>query len=195
MEYLHSSVQQLFWVLGLRSELRRIRLKCVFCTKRAPMISAPMMSDLPLERLGFGNAPFVFTGIDFSGPFEVKIARSSHKRWCCLFTCLTVRAVHIEVCHSLSTDSCHLAIQHFVARRGLPATFYSDNGTNFVEASNEIKSFVKTLSETDLIESYLTERSCQWKFNPPPLLTLEVHGSDLCALARKRCLPFSRPVG
>ena len=167
VEYLRSIVQQLFWILRLRSELRRIRLKCVFCTKRAPMISAPMMADLPLERLGFGNAPFAFTGIDFFGPFEVKIARSSHKRWCCLFTCLTVRAVHIEVCHSLSTDSCLLAIQRFVARRGLPATFYSDNGTNFVGASNEIKSFVKTLSETDLIESYLTERSCQWKFNPP----------------------------
>ena len=45
VEYLRSIVQQLYWVLGLRSELLRIRLKCVFCTKRAPMISAPMMSD------------------------------------------------------------------------------------------------------------------------------------------------------
>ena len=146
VEYLRSIVQQLYWVLGLRSELRRIRLNCVFCTKRAPMISAPMMSDLPSERLGFGSASFAFTGIDCFGPFVVKIARSSHKRWCCLFKCLTVRAVHIEVCHCLSTDSCLLAIQRFVARRGLPSTFYSDNGTNFVEASNEIKSFVKMLS-------------------------------------------------
>ena len=47
------------------------------------------------------------------------------------------------------------------------ATFYSDNGTNFVGLSNEIKSFVEALSETDVIESYLTERSCKWKFNPP----------------------------
>ena len=47
VEYLRSIVQQLYWVLRLRSELRRIRLKCVFCTKRAPMISAPVMSDLP----------------------------------------------------------------------------------------------------------------------------------------------------
>ena len=105
VEYLRSIVQQLFWVLGLRSQLRRIRLKSVFCTNRAPMISAPMMSDLPSERLGFGSAPFAFTGIDFFGPFEVKVAISSHKRWCCLFTCLTVRVVHIEVCHILSTDS------------------------------------------------------------------------------------------
>ena len=97
----------------------------------------------------------------------MKIARSSHRRWCCFFTCLTVRAIHIEVCHSLSTDSCLLAIQRFVARRRLPAFFYSENGANFVGASNETKSFVKALSETDVIESYLTERSCKWKFNPP----------------------------
>ena len=49
----------------------------------------------------------------------------------------------------------------------MPATFYSVNGTNFVGASNEITSFVNMPSETDVIESYLTERSCQWKFIPP----------------------------
>ena len=120
-----------------------------------------------MERLGFENATFAFTGLDFFGPFEVKVARSSRKRWCCLFTCLTVRAVHIEICHSLSTDSCLLAIQRFASRRGLPSVFYSDNGTNFVGSANEIKSFVKELSEPNEIESYLAERSCKWKFNPP----------------------------
>ena len=54
-----------------------------------------------------------------------------------------------------------------MARRGLSATSYPDNGTNFVGGSNEIKSFVKALSETDVIESYLTERPCKWKFDPP----------------------------
>ena len=63
------------------------------------MISAPMMSDSPSKGLGFGSVPIAFTGIDFFGPFEVKISRSSLKSWCCLFTCLTVRAIHIEVCH------------------------------------------------------------------------------------------------
>ena len=52
----------------------------------------------------------------------------------------------------------------------MPAPFYSDNGTNFVGASNEITSIVNMLSETDVIESYLTERSCQWKFNRPSSL-------------------------
>ena len=50
VEYLHSILQQLFWILGLFSELRRIRLRCAFCTNRAPMISAPMISDLPSDR-------------------------------------------------------------------------------------------------------------------------------------------------
>ena len=121
VQYVRSIVQQSFWVFGLRSDLRRIRLRCVFGTKCAPMISAPMMSDLPSERPGFcSSIRFHWNG--FFGPFEVKIATSSHKRWCCLFTCLTVSAVHIEVCHGLSTDSGLLAIQSVVARRRLPAS-------------------------------------------------------------------------
>ena len=62
VEYLRSIVKQLFWVPGFRSQLRRIRLRCVFCTTWAPM-----MFDLPSVRLGFGSAPFAFAGIDFWG--------------------------------------------------------------------------------------------------------------------------------
>ena len=84
-----------------------------------------------------------------------------------MFTCLTTRAIHIEVCHSLSTDSCLLAIQRFIARRGIPSRFESDNGTNFVGAAKELRGFANVLSEDESIQSYLAERSCDWKFNPP----------------------------
>ena len=64
VEYLRSIVQQLFWVLGLRSELRRIRLKCVFCTKRAPMISAPIYLQ---KDLGSAVLPSLLLELIFSG--------------------------------------------------------------------------------------------------------------------------------
>ena len=59
------------------------------------------------------------------------------KRWCCLFTCLTMRAVHIEVVPKLDTNSCLNAIMIFIARRGKPNTVISDDGTNFVGAERE----------------------------------------------------------
>ena len=53
------------------------------------------------------------------------------KRWCCLFTCLTTRAVHVEVVPSLEAESCLAAITRFIARRGKPNIVLIDNGTNF----------------------------------------------------------------
>lgn len=51
---------------------------------------------------------------------------------------MTVRAVHIEVAHSLDTSSFMNALRRFIARRGQPEIIRSDNGTNFVSAEREI---------------------------------------------------------
>ena len=75
--------------------------------------------------------------------------------------------MHIEVCHGLSTDSCLLAIQRFIARRGVPSSFESDNGTNFVGAARELREFASLLKNDTSFHSNLAERSCHWKFNPP----------------------------
>ena len=72
VEYLKSIIQQKLWILGLRSELRRIKIKCVLCRKRQPLTVQPQMADLPSERLAFDKFPFAFTGVDLFGPFEVK---------------------------------------------------------------------------------------------------------------------------
>ena len=124
VEYVRSVIQQKFWILGLRNALRRIKNNCVFCRKIRAETKAPLMADLPLERLDYQSYPFTNVGVDYFGPFEVKMLRRSMKRWCCLFTCLTTRAVHIEVVRSLDTDSCLTAINRFIARRGKPATNY-----------------------------------------------------------------------
>lgn len=55
------------------------------------------------------------------------------------FTCLAIRAIHIEVASSLDTDSCINALQCFIARRGQVKELHSDNGTNFVGAKRELR--------------------------------------------------------
>ena len=79
------------------------------------------MADLAEERLDASIA-FTNVGVDYFDPFTVKIGQRNEKRWCCLFTCLTVRAVHIEVVSKLDKDNCLNAIMRFVARRGQPIT-------------------------------------------------------------------------
>jgi len=61
------------------------------------------------------------------------------KRYGCIFTCLTMRAVHIKIAHSLDTDSFINALRRFIARRGRPEHIFSDNGTNFVGAARVLR--------------------------------------------------------
>jgi transposase InsO family protein len=113
----------------------------------------PEMGLLPFSRLAVNIPPFSYTGVDYFGPMMVVIDRRREKRWGVLFVCLTTRAVHIEVAHSLSANSCCMAMDNFVSRRRLPVEIRSGNGTNFVSLS----------------KSYCTRdgRSPRWIFNSP----------------------------
>ena len=101
------------------------------------------MTDLPEEQLDV-SAAFTNVGVDYFCPFTVKIGRRNEKRWCCLFTCLTVRAVHIEVVPKLDTDSCLNAILRFIAQRSKPSTIISDNGTKFVGCERKFAEYLAT---------------------------------------------------
>ena len=56
-----------------------------------------------------------------------------------MFTCLSSRAMHIEVTSSIETDSFIVALRRFIARHGNVRSITSGNGTNFVGGDNELK--------------------------------------------------------
>ncbi len=112
------------------------------------------------------KAPFSDVGVDYFGPLEVKRGRSLLKRYGVLFTCLTSRAVHLEVAHTLNTDSCINAVQRFVCRRGPVSSLMSDNGTNFTGANKELKQSLAALNNGK-IQGALIQDGIKWSFNTP----------------------------
>ena len=126
----------------------------------------PRMADLPWERLDEHVFPFTHNGVEYFGPFEVKSLRRKKKRWWCLFTCLTTRAVHIEVAQSMDTESCLAAVTRFNARHGYPSTIICDNGKKFAGTTNELKIFMNEWDKAK-IDSDLAKKKIVWKFNPP----------------------------
>ncbi|XP_062703041.1 uncharacterized protein LOC134285727 [Aedes albopictus] len=170
--YLHANhatvlneVRQRFHVSSLRTVIRQVIKECQTCkiAKAAPV--PPRMAPLPEARLAAMVRPFSYVGLDYFGPVQVRIGRSCVKRWVALFTCLTVRAVHLEVVHSLSTESCKMAVRRFVARRGSPLEIRSDNGTNFQGASRELRDQITAIDQ-QLAETF-TNSNTKWIFNPP----------------------------
>ena len=123
------------------------------------------MANLSRERVEKRDFPFTYVGVDYFGPLEVKYMRKTMKRLACVFTCLSTRANHLEMVFSLDTDSCLSAITPFIARRDHPSTVWSDNGTNFVGAKNELKQFTSMWQTITFLEK-LRQREIVWKFNP-----------------------------
>ena len=105
-----NELRQKYWILkGLAtvqkiSSCRRLRAK-----PEPPVMSWPIC---PIRDWVIQQPPFTNTGVDYFGPMLVRHGRKTEKRYGVLFTCLTTRAVHLEIAHSL------MAIRRMVARRG-----------------------------------------------------------------------------
>lgn len=131
MEISCNEIRQKYWIPGLRNAMKKVRKLCNHCCLKRAKEFPPFMAPLPEVRVTRGMRAFTHTGKDYFGPIEVKVLRRTVKRYGVLFTCLKTRAVHLEVAHSLSTDSMIMALERFVSRRGEPMEMWSDNGTNF----------------------------------------------------------------
>ena len=110
------------------------------------------MAELPPDRLE-PAPPFTNCAVDYFGPFVIKEGQRELKRYGVLFTCMALRAVHIEVNATLETDSFINALRRFLSRRGLIRQLRSDQGTNFIGAKGELKEALKEL-KTKYVKSY-----------------------------------------
>ena len=165
-EWTLSLLRGKFWITRARRVINRVRQNCVVCKRLFAKPAVQYMADLPPERVEIGNPPFSFVGMDCFGPFMVKQGRSDLKRYGCVFTCLNVRAVHIEVLHSMDADSFLNAFRRFSARRGLPLKVWSDNGSNFVGAQSELCKALKAMDKAKVV-AYAVRNEIEWHFNPP----------------------------
>ncbi|XP_022835506.1 uncharacterized protein LOC111362962 [Spodoptera litura] len=154
--------RQQYWVLRLRPTTRTIIRRCLFCRLRTQRPALPKTGDLPTCRLAHHQRPFTYTGVDYFGPLSVTVGRGHQKRYVAIFTCLTTRAVHLEVAGSLSADSAVMAIRRMMARRGCPTEIWSDNGTNLKAADKELRQAIDAATAEET-----AKRTIAWRYIPP----------------------------
>ena len=165
IDHVLCQMRRRFWVVKGRQSVRRVVLGCVPCQIRAKAPMEQKMAALPDFRLEI-CAPFENCGVDCCGPFQVRITgRAKWKVWVVLFTCLTMRAVHLEYVRDMSTSSFINALKRCKSRRPGLRRLYSDCGSNFLGAHRELRrSFAQWNAESPP-ELRLLEVS--WSFNPP----------------------------
>ena len=130
------------------------------------MPNPPKMAALPKEPLQAFVRIFSNVGLDCFGPFSIVVGRRSVKRYGLLITCLSTRAVHLEVLDSINTDSFIMALRRFVSIRGHPKVFYSVSGTNIVAGERELREGWKNLNSAP-VTAEMADRGIDLRFSPP----------------------------
>ena len=165
-EHILSNLRQSYWIVSGRSAVQAVIRRCFFCQVRKAQRMYPFMAELPSGRVAHEQPPFTHCGVDLWGHVWIKQGRKKLKRWGVIFTCLTVRCVHLDVVDSLDTDCFISCLRRFTNRRGRPLAMYSDRGSNFLGVTNELKEFISNLDH-DKVRNFTTTLSIEWVFNPP----------------------------
>lgn len=162
-----------FWSIQAKNSIRKELHRCITCCRARPKLIQQFMGQLPKTRTA-PSFPFYNVGIDYAGPFSMKIGSIRNARtqkvYAALFVCMVTKAIHIEAVTDLSTKAFIAALDRFSSRRGFPKHIYSDNGTNFVGANNELKKlyeFLKTEITEREIYNHLAQNEVTWHHIPP----------------------------
>jgi len=171
-----------YYIPCLRNLLKWISRTCPSCQRAYARPVQTITGMLPADRTT-PAPPFHRTGVNFAGPFTLRIGHTRRpsyiKTYAVVFVCLTTKAVHLDLAASLSTPDFLATLERFVARRGTPAVIYSDNGTNFLGAREEIRElqkFSQSKNTQDAIIQFATRQQIDWRHTPQERLTLAVSG-------------------
>ncbi len=162
-----------FVISGARNYLKGVSRRCVVCQRVLAQPVSQVMGLLPAVRTT-PAPPFENTGVDFAGPMTLRTGYTRKpvylKAYVAVFVCMATKAVHLELCETLSTQDFLATLKRFIARHGCPAHVFSDNGTNFVGAAEEIRAIQKmTKSEkhNNNLMNFCSTTNITWHHTPP----------------------------
>ena len=161
-----TQIRQTYWIPQGRQLVKRIISKCVTCRKiQGPPFRSEPTPPLPRSRVQQSQA-FQFTGIDYAGPLYVRNQgnQTSSKMYICLFTCATVRALHLELVEDQTTQAFLRAFRRFISRRGIPECIISDNAKTLKAGAEELQTMKTQVLGTNTSKQFLANHSISWKF-------------------------------
>lgn len=122
------------------------------------------MDDLAAHRV-HQSFPFGIRGPDYAGPFLLRERYGRGKCLSCLFIGLTTKALHLGIVTDLTSQAFIALFKRFIARRGKPEYVYSDNGTAYVGANNELSKIFNLYGH--VLSNFFVEERITWHFIPP----------------------------
>ena len=148
-----SQVRHKYWIPHGRAAVKSVIQSCLVCRRHeGGPTKLPSMSPLPGKRIREAT-PFSRTGLDYLGPLLIRTKNGTQKVWVCLFTCLVIRAVHLELVLDMTTEEFLLALRWFIAQRGAQVEITSDNSLTFKSASTALELISKNVTKHEDVQS------------------------------------------
>ncbi|XP_042870976.1 uncharacterized protein LOC122252530 [Penaeus japonicus] len=165
-EHTLSIIRRNYWIIACRPLIDKVLKECFVCRKVNSKPATQRQGDLPIERVLPGGPPFIHTGVDCFGPFPVSYMRRTMKRYGCIFTCLSSRAVHIETLQALDADAFLNAFVRFTARR-VHQKMTQTEETHFIRAQRDLQIALQNWNENVKVDRALKKKGVEWIFHPP----------------------------
>ncbi|XP_013193342.2 uncharacterized protein LOC106137125 [Amyelois transitella] len=161
-----------YWIIGCKGLVKYYIHKCLTCARQRANNTQQLMGDLPESRVTPAR-PFSRCGVDFAGPVHVLNHKGrgakTGKAYICIFICMAVKAIHLELVSDLTSSAFIAAFKRFVSRRGRCHEIWSDNGSSFVASDKELSVMFKEsgLEIPGQVADKLANEGTQWHFLPP----------------------------
>ena len=156
-----------YWIPYARRIIRSIRSECYFCRLLNKKCESQLMSLLPDARL-LPSPPFASVALDLFGPLHYSDPikkRLTNKCWGVVITCMASRAVYLDVSPSYDTDSFLQVLKRFFSIRGVPTKIVSDQGSQLIAASNEVRGMLELL-DWSRVKGWTARHYVEWQFVP-----------------------------
>ena len=102
--------------------------------------------------------------MDYFGPLYVRDHDDIVKVWISLFTCMSVRAVHMEVAQDMTAEQFPHCFRRFTSWRGTPKMMYSDNAPHFKLVNKTLEQAIHEVLASESVQTYAANHNIVWRF-------------------------------
>jgi len=147
--------RQGLWIPKGRASVRAVISNCVTCKKiNSYAFKYPKPGQYVRDKVNFVRV-FDSTGIDYTGNVWVKIGDTVKKMYVLVYTCLSVRAIYLDLLPDMSCKNFLLSFVRFCNLFTLPSKVYSDNASTFLQGVG----ILAESSVDNVFSDYLTKNN------------------------------------
>ena len=168
-QYLQMAIRTKYWIRSDGRLARTVISKCVACKKvKGLPFQYPYTTTLNKNRT-MPSTPFSKVGLDYFGPLKYKISQfdTQEKAYVLIYTCLTTRCTHLELCADSSTRSYIGALKAIFGQRRVPNYLYSDNAQAFILGENILEKDMQDFSADPEMICFLARHEISFKHITP----------------------------